>query len=212
MSDGPPPSQRRKPNLLAIEARANLSLMLFSSVRFIQPCQPTLRVIPPSGEQWLHEVKFDGWRIQLQKAGRHVALYTKNGHDFSRVFRHLAKMLAALPVRSAVIDGELAACDDRGVPDFRALHFRDIEDDQLCVWAFDILHLDGNDLRPLPLVERKHLLGKLVYKTGVDWLRLSEPFNDGAKLLRRPSAWVLKASYQRSAMRPTAPARATGSR
>jgi bifunctional non-homologous end joining protein LigD len=157
--------------------------MLFSSLRFIQPCQPTLRVIPPSGEQWLHEVKFDGWRIQPQKAGRHVALYTKNGHDFSRVFRHLAKMLAALPVRSAVIDGELTACDDRGVPDFRALHFRDIEDDQLCVWAFDLLHLDGNDLRPLPLVERKYLLGKLVYKTGIDWLRLSEPFNDGAKLL-----------------------------
>ena len=158
--------------------------MLFSSLRFIQPCQPTLRVIPPSGAQWLHEVKFDGWRIQLQKNGRRVALYTKNGHDFSRVFRHLAKRLAALPVRSAVIDGELTACDDQGVPDFRALHFRDIEDHQLCVWAFDLLHLDGHNLQPLPLVERKRLLEKLIYGVNADWLRLSEPFDDGAKLLK----------------------------
>ena len=70
-------------------------------MRFIPPCAPVLSEASPTGTEWLHEVKFDGWRIQLQKNGRRVALYTKNGHDFSRVFRHLAKTLAALPVRSA---------------------------------------------------------------------------------------------------------------
>ena len=156
---------------------------MLRSFRFIQPCQPSLRLVPPAGEQWLHEVKFDGWRIQLHKDSRHVAVYTKNGHDFSRAFRHLAKALVALPAHSAVIDGELTACDDRGIPDFRALHFRDIHDDQLCVWAFDLLQLNGLDLQPLPLAERQHLLSKLVHKTGCNWLRLSEIFSDGAKLL-----------------------------
>jgi bifunctional non-homologous end joining protein LigD len=100
------------------------------------------------------------------------------------MFRHLAKEVTELPARSVVIDGELTACDGRGLPDFRALHFRDVRDDELCVWAFDLLKLDGRDLRELPLVERKHIRAKLVYKTRDNWLRLSETFDDGAKLLR----------------------------
>ena len=51
---------------------------------FILPCSPTLRARPPTGDAWLHEIKFDGWRIQLHKRGRDVALYTKNGHDYTK--------------------------------------------------------------------------------------------------------------------------------
>ena len=69
------------------------------------------------------------------------------------------------------------------MPDFRALHFRDVHDDELCVWAFDLLHLSGKDSRDLPLVTRKLALEKLVYKVRDNWLRYSETFDDGEKLL-----------------------------
>jgi ATP-dependent DNA ligase len=83
----------------------------------------------------------------------------------------------------AGIDGELTACDDRGVPDFRALHFHNIRDGDLCVWAFDILHLNGADLREVPLTARKYVLEKIIYKARDHTLRLSETFDDGDKLL-----------------------------
>lgn len=130
----------------------------------------------------MHEVKFDGWRVQLHKNQRGVAIYTKRGHDYTKRFPALAGMLATISVRTCIIDGELTACDNRGLPDFRALHFHD-RDDELCVWAFDLLYLDGKDLTTMPLIDRKFLLEKLVYRTRDNWLRLSETFDDGPKLL-----------------------------
>jgi bifunctional non-homologous end joining protein LigD len=85
-------------------------------LRYLLPAAPTLRSAPPSGEQWLHEVKFDGWHFQLHKHGDSAAA--------SRV-RWMIDALARLPgVRPLVIDGELVACDGTGVPHFYALHFR----------------------------------------------------------------------------------------
>jgi hypothetical protein len=81
---------------------------------FIIPCSPTLRARPPTGEAWLHEIKFDGWRIQLHKRGGDVALYTKNGHDYTKRLPSIAAAVAELPARSAIIDGELTAIDERG--------------------------------------------------------------------------------------------------
>jgi bifunctional non-homologous end joining protein LigD len=152
-------------------------------MRFIPPAQPALRSAPPRGSQWLHEVKFDGWRIQLHKDARGPGVLTKKGHDYARLFKLIAASIASLPAKSVIIDGELAACDERGIPDFRALHFRDMPDADLCVWAFDLLYLDGEDLRARPLMERKHALEKLVYRARDNRLRLSESFDDGLKLL-----------------------------
>ena len=149
---------------------------------FIVPCSPVQRSWPPTGDAWLHEVKFDGWRVQIHKSEHGVAIYTRNGHDYLRRLHSISGPAASLPARSIIIDGELTACDDRGAPDFRALHFRRLQGG-LCVWAFDLLHLNGQDLRALPLVERKAKLEKLVYKTRDNWLRFSENFNDGVKLL-----------------------------
>jgi len=115
---------------------------------FIEPALPKLRASPPLGDVWIHEVKFDGYRIQLHKTLSTVSLYSKGGSDFRRKCPELAEAVAALPVRSCVIDGELTACDASGIPDFRALHFNS-RDDVRCVWAFDLLHLNGKDLRPL---------------------------------------------------------------
>jgi ATP-dependent DNA ligase len=118
-------------------------------VRYLPPAAPTLRSAPPRGEQCLHEVKFDGWRIQLHKHGRSARAFTKNGHDFSSRVRWMVDALARLKgVRSVIIDGEIVACDDAGLPDFYRLHFHR-HDRDLCVWAFDLLHLNGRDLREM---------------------------------------------------------------
>jgi bifunctional non-homologous end joining protein LigD len=148
---------------------------------FIPPALTRIRTVPPSGPGWLHEVKFDGWRVQLHKAGDEVAIFTKNGHDYTLRLPAIARGLASLTPYALVIDGELVASDGRGFPDFRALHFRTSEQ-VLCIWAFDLLAL-GRDLRELPLEQRKARLDRIVRDARRSWLRYSESFEDSGKLL-----------------------------
>jgi ATP-dependent DNA ligase len=159
-----------------------------SLVRYLPPAAPTLRSAPPSGEQWLHEVKLDGWRIQLQKHGASAAAFTKNGHDHSSRVRWMVDALASPPgVRSLFIGGELVACDAVGRPDFYRLHFHR-HDRGPCVWAFDLLHHNGRDLRERSLFERKARLEKLIITANTAWLHYSESFDDGLELFSsRPS-------------------------
>jgi bifunctional non-homologous end joining protein LigD len=150
---------------------------------FIVPCTPVQRGRPPVGDDWLHEVKFDGWRVQLHKSKRRAIIYSRTGRDFTARFPTIAAAVASLPLPSVVLDGELTACDPSGLPDFRALHFREVEDHDLCVWVFDILQLDNIDLREVPLIKRRKALEKILYKANDNALRLSETFDDGEKLL-----------------------------
>jgi bifunctional non-homologous end joining protein LigD len=160
-------------------------------LRFIPPALPRIRNVPPSGPGWLPEVKFDGWRVQLHKVGREVAVYTKRGHDYAARIPMIARALSDLAQHALIIDGELVACDERGVPDFRALHFR-ARGQTLCVWAFDLLHLNGRDLRELPLLVRKARLGRIVAGADVSWLKYSESFEDAGKLLAAADAIELE--------------------
>jgi ATP-dependent DNA ligase len=152
-------------------------------LEFVEPTTPVLRSNPPRGADWLHEAKFDGWRIQLHKDGNLVRLYTKNGYDCTKHFGGLSSALAAVPARSCIIDGEVTAFDPLGLFDFNALQFRTAADDDIAVWAFDLLFHNGRDVRELPLVERKDLLMVLVMGAGDDRLRLSDGFDDGVELL-----------------------------
>jgi bifunctional non-homologous end joining protein LigD len=111
----------------------------------------------------LREVKFDGWRIQLHKHGGSAAAFTKNGRAHSSRVQWIIGAFARLPgLGSLAIDGELVACDHAGLRDFYALHFHRRRG--LYVWAFDLLHHNGRDLRELPLLERKARLKKLKYR------------------------------------------------
>jgi bifunctional non-homologous end joining protein LigD len=139
-----------------------------------------LRNRPPAGLDWLHEVKFDGFRIQLHKAGDEVRLYSRNGKDFTDRFSAIRDAVLCLPARSAVIDGELVACDSDGKPDFYALMRRDGD---VCVWGFDLLAFNGRDLRTRPLAMRKQKLRDLLIATDDHTLRFSESFEDPEKLL-----------------------------
>jgi bifunctional non-homologous end joining protein LigD len=149
---------------------------------FIIPSAPVLKREPPRGEQWLHEVKFDGWRAQLHKAGDEGAIFTRRGNDYTKRFPPIRDSLIALRARSAIIDAEIVVCDSDGKPDFKAL--MDGTPGELCVWCFDLMELNGRDVRELPLIERKALLRHLLNKADDHRLRFSETFRDPLKLLK----------------------------
>jgi bifunctional non-homologous end joining protein LigD len=150
---------------------------------FIQPCDPILRPRPPRGDAWLHEVKFDGFRTQLHKAGDEVTIYSRKGRDFTARYPAIVAALQVLPARSAIIDGELTVCGNDGVPQFYRLLMERFEHADLCVWAFDLMMLDGEDLRLTPYLARKAELAALVKRSRIGCLYHSDYFVDGEKLL-----------------------------
>jgi bifunctional non-homologous end joining protein LigD len=148
---------------------------------FILPSAPVLKHAPPSGEEWIHEVKFDGWRAQLHKQGDQVAIFSRNGQDITRRFIAVCHSLAELPAKSAVIDAEVVACDTDGKPDFKALMGG--RQTVLCAWCFDVMELDGHDVRSERLDSRRERLRQLLIKADDHVLRFSEAFEDAEKLL-----------------------------
>ena len=137
-------SFRQVPTLLCISSRsANLG-----SAR-----------TPPMGTVWSHEIKFDGYRIQLHKRGDVVVASSRNGTDFTRrAGRAVVSAVRGLQCVNCVLDGELIGFDDQGAPSFAALHSRPRH---LGAVAFDLLGYDDEDLRAKPLEERRHGLSLL---------------------------------------------------
>jgi bifunctional non-homologous end joining protein LigD len=126
-----------------------------------EPCVPSRAVKVPAGPDWIHEVKHDGYRLIVQRDGKRVRLFTRNGHDWTD--RYPVIVEAALRNRSTsfVIDGEAVLLGVDGVSDFDGLHSRK-HDDEVQLYAFDILMSDGDDLRKLPLTMRKTNLERLL--------------------------------------------------
>lgn len=129
---------------------------------FIEPqlCQTLSR--PPSGKGWLHEIKFDGYRIQMRTVDGKVTLKTRKGLDWTHRYSAIAVAAAELP--DAIVDGEVCALDHNGAPDFAALQAALSEGNTgaLVYFAFDLLYDGEEDLRPLPLTERKTRLQELL--------------------------------------------------
>jgi bifunctional non-homologous end joining protein LigD len=142
-----------------------------------------LRDRPPIGDGWIHEVKFDGYRAQLHKAGERAIIYSKNGREFTSRFPGILQPLLALPCKNAIIDAEVVALKEDGSADFRALHSGNYTQDNLCAWCFDLLAFNDTDMRPLPLVARKLKLGTLLKRYNHGSLRYSEGFRDPERLL-----------------------------
>jgi bifunctional non-homologous end joining protein LigD len=145
------------------------------------PSAPVLKREPPTGPEWLHEVKHDGWRAQLHKAGDVVTIYTRNGNDVTHRFKAVAEAVAKLPARSAIIDAEIIACDAEGLPNFYALMRH--APHGCCAYCFDLLEFDGRQLTTVPLDERRYLLRQLLKRRDQDAVRLSEVFDDPHELL-----------------------------
>ncbi|MEH2562762.1 DNA ligase D [Bradyrhizobium sp. AZCC 2289] len=136
---------------------------------------------PPNSDGWCHEIKFDGYRVQLRVEDGEAALKTRKGLDWTEKFQGIAKAAKSLP--DALIDGEIVALDRNGAPDFSTLQaaISDGKTGGLIFFAFDLLFADGEDLRPLPLGERKARLRKLLEaRKGKDGpIRYVEHFEGG---------------------------------
>lgn len=143
---------------------------------FVSPQLAESVTTPPKGEGWVHEIKIDGYRIQIhirsassRKQGeREAHLFTRKGLDWSARMPAIARRAAQLGVESAIIDGEAAALDENGISDFAALQaaFQEQTRRDITYFAFDLLHLNGRNLRNLSLLERKEILAELLGQFG----------------------------------------------
>ena len=122
-------------------------LQPYPSGRVISPCLPTKTEQLPSGSEWLHEIKHDGFRVIARKKGAQVRLYSRPGNDLTYRFPLIVETLARLRSRSCIIDGEAVACDHNGVTSFNRVRYRH-HDESIFLYAFDLIELDGDDLRP----------------------------------------------------------------
>src|ERR1700730_13031061 len=132
---------------------------------FIAPCLPSKTDKLPSGSEWPHEIKHDGFRVIARKNGAQVRLYSRPGNDLTYRFSLIVETLASLRSRSCIIDGEAVACDDNGVTLFNRVRYRH-HDESIFLYAFDPIELNGDDLRCDPLEGRKATLEMLLAKAG----------------------------------------------
>ena len=124
-------------------------------------CIPTKSTSVPAGPEWLHEIKYDGFRLRVERDGDRVRLITRGGYDWTMRYPWIVEAALKNRVRQFVLDGEAVVLGVDGISDFNALHSgRHNEEVQLC--AFDLLALDGDDLRKLPLSMRKANLARLL--------------------------------------------------
>jgi bifunctional non-homologous end joining protein LigD len=172
----------------------------------IAPCLATLVEEVPRGAEWLHEIKWDGYRlVAFVKRGK-VQLKTRNGHDWTHRFPSIANALAALAVDSAIIDGEAVVEDENGLANFSALQDALSERqaaDKAIFYAFDLLYRDGFDLRGLGLSARKEALVDLVPPGTDGALRLSEHIaGEGEAMVRNACRLGLEGVISKSRDRP----------
>ncbi|RUX26455.1 ATP-dependent DNA ligase [Mesorhizobium sp. M7A.F.Ca.US.011.01.1.1] len=138
-------------------------------LKFIKPMEPELVDTPPQGDEWLHEIKFDGYRTQIIKDENGIRLFTKNGYDWTGRYIELAGEAEAIEAESFIIDGETITVNEAGLSDFHALQSavtRRKPSRDLYLVAFDLLHLNGHDLRNMPVEDRREILRALIPAVG----------------------------------------------
>jgi bifunctional non-homologous end joining protein LigD len=161
--------------------------------KFVEPMQAKPVSKPPPGD-WSYELKFDGYRALALKGGNEVRLLSRNEKDLGKKFYPVVDAVAELDCRDAILDGEIVALDDSGRPSFQHLQAFEKGEDRppLFYYVFDLLQLDGEDLRARPLSERKALLKELV-EDGPETLRYSVPFDvDLEELLEKARSFGLE--------------------
>jgi bifunctional non-homologous end joining protein LigD len=140
---------------------------------FIHPCQPIVAKEPPSGSGWAHELKHDGYRLQIYVRDGRVRLYTINGANWSKRYPLIVRDAGRIE-GSAIIDAEVVWLDPDGMAVFDALHSR-VNDANASACAFDLLMLNGDDLRRKPYVQRKAALRKLLrHGRGIQYVEHAE--------------------------------------
>jgi len=155
---------------------------------FIPPQLATQSDEPPAQANWLHELKLDGYRIQARKDGEKVQLLTRAGLDWTHRMKAIAHAVAALPAETAILDGEVVVLDEQGLTSFANLQaaFKDGAKHPLTYFVFDLMHLNGRNLRPLPLEQRKATLAELLNGADNETLRFSDHLDaDGERVFKK---------------------------
>jgi len=150
-----------------------------SPAAFIQPCRPIVVAQPPTGPGWMHELKHDGYRLQIHVRDGRVRLYTRNGADWTKRYPRIVEEASRLR-EPLIIDAEVVCLSDKGVADFDILHSR-TADEKAMALAFDLL-LSGDDIRRQPLIERKNALRWVLRKAreGIQYVEATD--GDGEKM------------------------------
>jgi bifunctional non-homologous end joining protein LigD len=153
---------------------------------FVEPSLAQLAHQPPKGDDWIHEIKFDGYRVQARIDGRSIKLLTRKGLDWTERFQPIADTLKKLRLGSALIDGEVVVETASGIPSFSELQqaLSAGRKDRFIYYVFDLLYCNGVDLRNVPLIDRKALLQRILESIASGNVRFSEHFaQDGATML-----------------------------
>jgi bifunctional non-homologous end joining protein LigD len=170
-------------------------------------CIPTRGTMVPAGPDWLHEIKYDGYRMRVERDGARVRLITRNGYDWTKRYPWIVESALKNRIKQFVIDGEAVILGVDGVSDFNALHSGK-HNDEVQLYAFDILTLDGDDLRALPLSLRKTNLALLLARRP-DGIFVA-PFEQGEigpDLFRAAGAMGLEGLVSKRRDRPYRPGR-----
>jgi bifunctional non-homologous end joining protein LigD len=154
---------------------------------FIKPCLPCVTLLPPSGEEWLHEIKHFGHRLIVRRDGDGTRLFTERGEDWTGFFPRVVEAVGHIPARSCIMDGELVRCDDQGKPTTGPLR-EGASEKGAAFYAFDLIEVNGFDLRRDPIEDRKRVLAHLLRRPP-DGIRLNPQFEKGGGegLLRQVS-------------------------
>jgi bifunctional non-homologous end joining protein LigD len=166
---------------------------------FVEPSLALLVDKPPTGSQWVHEIKFDGYRIQARIDGDEVRLLTRKALDWTKRFPTIAEALRALHAGKALLDGEIVSEDEEGVPHFSDLQadLKSGRRDRLRYYVFDLLYLDRHDLTGANLLARKSLLEHLLRRAPAGSpLRYSEHSDENGTTMRNVSTTLRQPSVE----------------
>ena len=154
---------------------------------FIKPCLPCVTLLPPSGEEWLHETKHLGHRLIVRRDGDGIRLVAESGEDWTGFFPLIIEAVGRISARSCILDGELVRCDDHGKPTMDQLR-EGASERGAAFYAFDLIEVNGFDLRRDPIEDRKRVLAHLLRRPP-DGIRLNPQFEKGGGegLLRQVS-------------------------
>ncbi len=174
--------------------------------RWIEPQLSRLAAQAPTGPQWVHEIKFDGYRMAARIEKGHVNLLTRSGLDWTAKYPAMAAAFARLKVKTAYIDGELCGVRPDGVTSFEIMQqVSDSGGGHLTYFAFDLLHLDGENVARLPLVERKARLAALLQQPPVGITYSDHEGGDGEAFRRAACKHGLEGVVSKRLDRPYLP-------
>lgn len=173
-------------------------------LKFIQPQLPSSVEEPPEGAHWIHEVKHDGCRSLLLIESGGARVFTRNGFDWSDRYGGIVRAATALPCTSAIIDGEAIVQDEQGASDFAALQsVIGARGNSIIFYAFDLLYLNGQDLRQRELQERREKLAELVASDQESRIQFSEAFTgSGTNLFKACAELGLESIVSKHVMSP----------